>query len=230
MADGGTSYVAIAQAVAAAASAYAANRAIAAQTAAASQQVYEAKFYREHWQTYYSAAELEHVSEVCARGRTKPRYEQRRASARVETARAYRSSRAQLVRQLNRYELPSTRSVWDQLALSESSTRIEMVDRAWRAEENRALLLNAKMDDLLYRNAQLGRGMGAAGTAAGQLAATTVSQVAGGVSQLAGYALGRSMRGLGAYLNPAPAPISIQIGQVATTQSAASAGIYEPTP
>lgn len=174
-----------------------ANSAAQAQQAIADQQIFEAKFYRQIWENFYKDCELDHAAEICSRSRSVPRYAATRNRMLVDTRKAFRQARRQVSDCAATLCIGAFKQAQVQLAIAEANAEVEMSDRAFRFEENRSILLNQQLDDLLYRNHQLGRGMIVNATAASQLAATQIANIAGGAGALAGYGLSRGLRSLG---------------------------------
>jgi len=170
------------------------NKASSAQNQIASQQLYESAYYRDIWERYYRACELAHAEDICARERAVPRYASTRNRMLVQTRRAFSEARQELIRCASVMCCGALNEGLTRMAIAEANAQVEMTDRAHRYEEERATLLNAQLDDLLYRTHQLGRGMIVNASAAGELAARAFGQQAQGNAALAGYGLSRLAR------------------------------------
>ncbi len=177
--------------------AYSASRAASAQNAIVKDQEKDARFFRDIWMNWYRQCEINHLYDVQMRGREVAKPAATRARMAVSVRRAFSTTRQKAVSCSPIMCVGARRTALMQLAIAEAKSIAEIADRAERHEDTRTQLLNSQLDDLRYRNAQLGRNLIMSVTNAAQSAAALTSNIAAGSGQIAGYALARGMRMIG---------------------------------
>lgn len=161
---------------------------------------FELDLKREHidlWRTYYKEAEIAHAQDVFGRERRQTNPDNIRNNALVEVRRAFDKARQDIQRCADILCVGDTKARETELAIAEANASIDASERAIRFSEARDAIENAKLDELIARQLQFGRGSIEVSNNAAVLAASLYGDSAKGAGRLAGFALERAFRGIG---------------------------------
>jgi hypothetical protein len=136
--------------------------------------------FRKSWEQYYQQCELNKIAELCARPKEKADYSSAKNRAMASVRRQAGLAREKLRRCAGLLCVGANCNDERVLALFEAQLGVDATSKAYRYAEERARIINAQNDELLYRMLALGRGLiaqsAAAATLAGKLMDASATQ------------------------------------------------------